>query len=451
MGYEQLFRGVLFPFYESVLRRRGTLAYLREYQASQWLSRDEIAAIRWRKLSKLLHYCWQEVPYYRRTWQALGITPDDIRDEADFAKLPVLTKDDIRANTDDLVAAPWKGRLTWKATGGSTGTPLKFGYTHESYERRIAVMWRGYEWAGARMGRRTLYLWGAPVTSTNSAHDIKDRIYHAAFNRKVLNAFLMSEARMLEYADAIDAFKPDIIVSYVAPVLRMSEWLIKSRRTPHRPVAILSAAEALSESQRETITKAFGCPVFNTYGCREVMLIAAQCERQEGLHLSADHLHVELHEPKAAVRGDGAIGEVLLTDLHNEGMPLIRYANGDMATAAPRLCGCGRGLPLLARVDGRKLDTLRSPDGRLMPGEYFVYAFLTIPHVRRYQVVQREPAAIDVYVVPEQGFDATTEDKIRTSIGGVAGPALEIRIHRVDDIAATASGKFRVTICELKS
>jgi len=122
-----------------------------------------------------------------------------------------------------------------------------------------------------------------------------------------------------------------------------------------------------------------------------------------------------------------------------------------MATAAPRLCGCGRGLPLLARVDGRKLDTLRSPDGRLMPGEYFVYAFLTIPHVRRYQVVQREPAAIDVYVVPEQGFDAATEDKIRTSIGGVAGPALEIRIHRVDDIAATASGKFRVTICELKS
>ena len=451
MAYEHVFRGVLFPLYETVLRRRGTLAYLRDYRANQWLSRDELAAIRWRRLSQLLRYCWQEVPYYRKQWQALGIAPDDIRDETDFAKLPVLTKDDIRANQDDLVAAPWRGRLIWKATGGSTGTPLRFGYTHESYERRIAVMWRGYEWSGARMGRRTLYLWGAPVTGTNSAHDIKDRIYHTVFNRKVLNAFLMSDARMIEYASAIDAFRPEIIVSYVAPIVRMAEWLVASGRTPHRPTAILSAAEALTDTQRETIERAFGCPAYNTYGCREIMLIAAQCERREGLHLSADHLHVELHEPKSTVRGDAAIGEVLLTDLYNEGMPLIRYANGDMATAQQGACACGRGLPLLARVDGRKLDTLRSPDGRLMPGEYFVYAFLSIPYVRRYQVVQREPAAIDVYVVPEQGFDSATEDMIRKSFGGVAGPEVEVRCHRVDDIPATASGKFRVTICELGS
>jgi phenylacetate-CoA ligase len=451
MGYEHFFRGALFPLYETVLRRRGTLRYFRDYRANQWLSRDELAALRWQKLATLLQYCWQEVPYYRRRWQSIGVEPGDIRDESDFAKLPMLTKDDIRANADDLVAAPWRGKLTWKATGGSTGTPLRFGYTHESYERRIAVMWRGYEWAGARMGRRTLYLWGAPTGASTSAHDIKDRVYHAAFNRRMLNAFLMSEERMVEYAKTIDAFKPEIIVSYVAPIVRMSEWLLASGRKPHRPQGILSAAEALSDSQRDTIERAFGCPVYNTYGCREVMLIAAQCERREGLHLSADHLHVELHEPTQTVRGDAAIGEVLLTDLHNMGMPLIRYANGDMATAGPAACACGRTLPLLARVDGRKLDTLRSPDGRLMPGEYFVYAFLSIPYVRQYQVVQREPNAIDVYVVPEQGFDAATEELIRTTFGRVAGPSMEIRCHRVDDIPATASGKFRVTISELKS
>ncbi|HEX5124288.1 MAG TPA: phenylacetate--CoA ligase family protein, partial [Rhodanobacteraceae bacterium] len=277
----------------------------------------------------------------------------------------------------------------------------------------------------------------------------KDRIYHAAFNRKVLNAFLMSEARMVEYADTIDAFRPEIIVSYVAPIVRMAEWLIATRRTPHRPTAIVSAAEALGDTQRETIERAFGCPVYNTYGCREVMLIAAQCERREGLHLSADHLHVELHAPTSTVRGDAAVGEVLLTDLHNEGMPLIRYANGDMATAAAGACPCGRNLPLLARVDGRKLDTLRTPDGRLMPGEYIVYAFLTVPNVRQYQVVQREPAALDVYVVPEQGFDDAAEALIRSSIGGVAGPTMEIRCHRVAEIPATASGKYRVSINEL--
>jgi phenylacetate-CoA ligase len=312
-------------------------------------------------------------------------------------------------------------------------------------------MWRGYRWAGARMGRRTISLWGAPVAPSRSAHDFKTRLYHAAFNRKVLNAFLMSEARMADYADTIDAYRPEIIVGYVAPLVRIAEWLVATRRTPHRPAAIVSAAEALGDAQRETIERAFGCPVYNTYGCREVMLIAAECERREGLHLSADHLHVELDAPKATVRGEAPVGEVLLTDLHNEGMPLIRYANGDMATAGAGTCACGRSLPLLSRIDGRKLDTLRTPDGRLMPGEYIVYAFLTVPHVRQYQVVQREPAALDVYVVPEQGFDAAAQALIRTSIGEVAGPAMDIRCHCVDDIPATASGKYRVTICALES
>lgn len=448
MGYEELFRGALFPLYESVLRRRHTLEYLREYEANQWRSRDEIADLRWQKLARLLRYCYAEVPYYRRCWDALGIAPDDIRDEADFARLPVLTKDDIRAHADDLVARGWRGRLTYKATGGSTGEPLRFGYTHESYERRIAAMWRGYAWAGARMGRRTLYLWGAPTGTPLRAHDLKDRAYHALFNRRMLNAFEMSEPRMVEYADEIDRFRPEIIVSYVAPIVRMAEWIVASGRTPHRPAAVLSAAEALHDSQRALIERAFGCPVFNTYGCREVMLIAAECERHDGLHLSADHLHVEIHAPQASASG-AMVGEILLTDLHNEGMPLLRYANGDLATAADGDCACGRGLPRLQRIDGRKLDTLRTPDGRLLPGEFFVYAFLGIPHLRRYQVIQRELRAIDVYVVPDAGFGPADEAAIRTAILNVAGPTVVVRCHLVEDIASSASGKFRVTISEL--
>ncbi len=446
--YESLFRRGLFPLYESGLRRRSTLAYLEEAERNQWLPPERIAALQWAKLERLIAHCWREVPYYRRRWQALGLNPGDIRTSADYAQLPVLTKADVRENFDDLHASSWRGRLSYKTTGGSTGEPLRFGYTRESYERRIAAMWRGYGWAGARMGRRTLYLWGAPIGAPLRSQALKDRFYHAAFNRRMLNAFLMSEERMREYAAEIDGFRPEVIVGYVGPLVRMAEWILASGHPIHRPQTILSAAEGLHETQRTLLEKAFGCPVHNTYGCREFMLIAAECEQREGLHVTCDHLVVELDALRSTPGGE-QVGEVVVTDLHNNGMPFLRYANGDLATAAPQPCPCGRGLPRLRRVDGRKLDTLRTPEGHLLPGEYIVYAFLHVTAVKQYQVVQRELHVLDVTLVPGDGFGEPVLEQIRREIAKAVGTSVSLRFHIVDAIAPSPSGKFRVAICLL--
>ncbi len=446
--YEPVFRRALFPLYETVLRRRDTLRHLAEAERNQWLSSDELEALRWAKLKRLLAHCWQEVPYYQRRWKELGMTPDDIRDPADYARLPVLGKAEIRANFDDLHANAWRGRLSYKTTGGSTGEPLRFGYTRESYERRIAAMWRGYAWAGARMGRRTLYLWGASIVHASRRQAWKDRIYHAAFNRRMLNAFLMSEERMAEYADVIDRSRPEVIVGYVGPLVRLAEWLRARGRRPHRPQAILGAAESLHAPQRALLEEVFGAPAYDTYGCREFMLIASECEQRHGLHVTADHLHVEIAHRQPAI-GGSEIGDVVVTDLHNAGMPMLRYANGVMATPSSRRCACGRGLPLLERIDGRRLDTLRTPAGHLLPGEYIVYAFLNVLSVKRYQVVQRELDVLDVTLVPGEGFGEATFEQIRTQIANAVGEAMRLRFHVVDSIEASASGKYRVAICEL--
>ena len=446
--YETAFRRVLFPLYESGLRRRPTLAYLREYERSQWLPAERIAELQWQKLKQLIEHCWREVPYYQRSWKKLGITPDDLRSFDDFAQLPILTKPEIRANFEDLHAPSLRKSLLYKTTGGSTGEPLKFGYTRESYERRIAMMWRSYAWAGARMGRRTLYLWGMHIVDPSRTHRIKEAIYHAAFNRHMLNAFLMSEERMPGYVARFNNFRPEVVVGYARPLLRMAEWILQHNLKVNRPQAILSAAEGLHEVQRRVIEQAFDCPVFNTYGCREVMLIASQCERRDGLHINADHLRVELESMQTNPAGD-RIGEVVLTDLHNYGMPLLRYVNGDLATAADGECACGRGLPRLQRIDGRKLDTLRTPAGHILPGEYIVYAFLGTDRVKQYQVVQRELSVLDVYIVPEPGFSESNRQHVRNELARVLGDSVSIRFHEVEQIATSASGKFRVAVCEL--
>lgn len=445
--YETLFRRVLYPLYETGLRRRHTLRYLAEYERSQWLSADEIAALQWRKLKALIEHCWREVPYYRHSWTALGATPADIRTLDDYARLPVLTKADIRTHFGDLVAASHRDRLLMKATGGSTGEPLRFAYTRESNERRVAIMWRGYRWAGARMGRRSLYLWGGAVGEPSRTQQLKDSLFHAAFARRMLNSFPMSESNMAGYADAIDAYRPDIIVAYVGPLVRLAEWLLATGRRVHAPQAILGSAEAMLEPQRETIERAFGAPAFNTYGCREFMLIASECERRDGLHVNSDHLLVET----IGGSGQGA-GEAAITDLHNWGMPFVRYLNGDLATPAHGgACACGRGLPRLARIDGRKLDAIRTRSGHLLPGEFFPHMLKDIDGIRRFQVVQRSLDALDISLVRGDGFDPAGLDYARREIGKVIGDDAEIRFHFVDDIPTEANGKFRVTISRIDS
>jgi phenylacetate-CoA ligase len=442
--YEPLFRHVLFPAYESGLRGRKTLSYLREYERQQWLAPEQIDALQWQKLQHLLRHCWEHVPYYRETWAGLGIAaPEDIRDPAHYARLPVLDKPTIRANFERLIAGPQRAGLLYKTTGGSTGEPLKFGYTRDSYERRVAIMWRGYGWTGARLGQRTLYLWGTPL----GAQKRKDLLYHGAFNRRMLNAFEMDRTRMAEYADAIDRFRPETIVSYVAPIVEMADWLIASGRRLHAPLRILGAAEALHDAQRTRIEQAFGAPAYNTYGCREFMLIAAECEHRDGLHVNADHLKVELGHGESA-GGEGP-RELVITDLHNLGMPLLRYVNGDLATPGHGRCACGRGLPRLARVDGRKLDALRTRDGRFVPGEYVVYAFLGATGIRRYQVVQKQLDAFEILIVPDTGFGAGIIEHVRSELVKVVGDSVALNFRLTDEIPLTPSGKQRVTVSEL--
>jgi phenylacetate-CoA ligase len=446
--YETAFRRVLFPAYETGLRRRRTLAYLDEYQRDQWLDPEQIATLQWERLQRLLDHCYRQVPYYRKRWRELDIAPQDIRNLDDYAKLPVLTKADIRAHFDELKADSWRDRLLYKATGGSTGEPMRFGYTRESNVRRAAVMWRGYEWAGSRMGRRTLFLWGGAVGDPTRAHQWKDRLYNAVFARRVLNSFKMTEANMSEYADAIDRYRPDIVVGYVGPLVKLAQWLIANGREIWQPQSIIGGAEAMHEFQRDLIQKAFRAPVFNTYGCREFMLIAAECKQHHGLHVNADHLVVEVRTPHGAA-SDGRSGDVVITDLFNYGMPFVRYANGDMATASSTRCACGRGLPLLTRVDGRVLDAIRTPAGHVLPGEFFPHMLKDVTGLQRFQLVQRRLDRLDLSIVRGAGFDDASLNYIRREVNKVLGDSVQLDCHFVDDIPLTRSGKLRVTVSEL--
>jgi len=447
--YEHAFRRVLYPAYEAA-RGRHTLRYLDEYEANQWRSPEQLAGIQFARLKALVAHCWSEVPFYRARWESAGFEPGDLKSMQDYARLPVLTKADIRSHFDDLHARSLRAGLLYKATGGSTGEPLRFGYTRESNDRRSAVMWRGYGWTGARPGRRTLFLWGGAVGDPGRGAQLKERLYHAAFHRRMLNSFLMRDDNMAAYADAIAAYRPEVIVAYVDPVYRLSKWLLEHGRSIPGAVSLLGAAEALHDFQRPVIEAAFpGAKAYNTYGCREFMLVACEAEDREGLLVNADHLVVELLDPTRADNGNET-GELAITDLYNLGMPFIRYVNGDIASRNGPWDAAGRrGLPRLGRIDGRRLDAIRTPDGRVLPGEFFPHMLKDVAGVRRFQVVQDSLERFTLRIVPGPGFGDAQEAYVRREVSKVLGDDASLDLQRVDDIPLTASGKFRVTVSRL--
>ena len=443
--YEHLFRRAVYPFYESGLKRRSTLRYLAEYEQNQWLPAERIQAMRWEKLQTLIAHCWQRVPFYRDHWGRAGMSdPSEIRSLEDYARLPVLTKRNLREESERLKADSYRDDLLYKTTGGSTGEPVTIGYTRESYERRTAVMLRGYRWAGAPLGRHVLFLWGHDP----DGQSLKERLHHAAFNRRILNAYMMGERNMAAYADAIDADRPRTLVGYVAPLVRLAKWLDAQGRRVHAPEALICAAEPLYPHHRVLLERVFGCRVHNTYGCREVMLIASECGVCEGLHVNADHLHVELGDPVFADGHHDVPRETLITDLHNYGMPLMRYANGDIATERHGGGACGRGLPLLASVDGRQMDALRTPEGRFV-GEFLEYLVFATPGIVRFQAAQHSIDTIDVTVVRGEGFRETSLDTLRERFRQTCGDTTRLTFHFADDIPLTPTGKLRVAISTL--
>lgn len=442
--YAELFRHVLFPGYESVIGR-GTHRFLAQYHRNQWLDADSLLRLQLEKLNALTEFCWREVPYLERRWRQAGLEPRRLQSVQELENFPILTKDEITANYFEMTSRPWRGRSMSKATGGTTGDPFRYEYSMESYARRTAVMWRGYGWAGAGLGVRTAYLWGTPP-SRDFRQRWKDRAYHSAFNRRVFNAFGMtSEREVEEYARRIASYRPDVLVGYVRPVLILAQWINRTGKPVRGLRSVLTGAEALYEPERREIERAFGCPVFNTYGGREFMLIASECDQHAGLHINVDHLVVELVDPA----GRGVVdqsGDVIITDLHNLAMPLVRYRNGDRATAETRACTCGRGLPMLRSVDGRILDRILTPDGRQVSGEYFVYLMLGRTAVRRYQVVQVDTDALELKVMLDGAFPQPERDQLTAKIREVVGGSMRIVIREVDAIDEPASGKRRVTV-----
>jgi phenylacetate-CoA ligase len=443
--YGFIFKHALFPAYETIVKRRGTSQFLAEYEQNQWLTPPQLQQLQLHKLNALLDHCWHTVPFLQIYWRDHGLRPQALQDVSELARFPTLTKSLITEHYQAMISTAWRGKTLSKSTGGSTGDPFKLEYTMESYARRTAIMWRGYAWGGAGIGTRLAYLWGVDGERRGLGR-IKDRLYHSTFNRRMFNAFAMHDDNIDAYIAAIARYRPHALVSYVAPVLLVARRLRALGKRIDGLQSILVGAETLYEPERQEIEQAFGCPLFNTYGCREFMLIAAECAEHGGLHINSDHLVVETIDDQGNASGEHA-GDVAITDLHNFGMPFVRYRNGDRALLAKNaVCRCGRSLPLMQSIEGRVLDMISTPDGKTIPGEYFVHTMRNWTQVKSYQFVQSAPNELDVLLVAPTALAESERNRLTTELQCGVGNQMRVQLHEVPEIHRSRSGKRRITV-----
>ena len=453
--YGWFFRNAVYPTWETWLRDRPIPELGRYLAETQWLGLPELSDLQAGLLRRLVRHAHAHTPHYRAEMDERGVTPAQIQSVADLARLPVLDKTAAQRTVDARRSTAPPFATVEKRTSGTSGQPMTIAYNKESRIWREATRLRGYGWAGYSVGDKALHFWGAaPASSYTRWTKLKMTVDHLVRRDMYVDVARRADADLQRAVDALVAFKPKVLVAYSQGAAALARLVNDHQLRTWDDVPVVCGAERLLPGDRAAMERAFG-PAFETYGCREVMLIGSECEQHTGLHTSMETLIVEVvvrdgDSVRAARPGEP--GEVLLTDLHNLANPLIRYANGDLATAmAPERCACGRWLQRLGAVDGRVTDTLHAKDGTPVSGMVFSIFFGELgAHFQQFQVIQHVSADITMKVVLRPG-ERHVPDRaivIARDYFGRYLPGSELHFDVVADIPLTSAGKRRLVVVE---
>lgn len=443
MSYTRLCSGLLFPLHER-LKRHDSARLRRQLEASQWLPAEELEAVRLQRLKAFLLHVSESVPYYRRLFAEQGFEPRTRTTLADLACLPRLTKALIRQNVEQLKSMS-AGRLIRYSTGGSSGEPLVFFMGQERVTHDVAAKWRATRWWNVDIGDPEIVLWGSPIelTRQDRIKSLRDRI----FRTRLLPAFEMSERRMSEYLVTIRGVRPRMLFGYPSALAMLASHarasMVKMRDIGIR--VVFTTGETLYPEQRQTIEEVFGAPVANGYGSRDAGFIAHQCPAGS-LHVSAEHVVVELLDEEGHPVEKGQMGEVVVTHLATSAFPFIRYRTGDMATLSKQACPCGRSLEVLGEVFGRSTDFIRTRSGNAMHALALIYEVRDKPGVRAFKFVQAQDLAIELQLVTGPELLPENEAQMLTALRARLGTDTPLAIRKVEHIAPEKSGKYRYVV-----
>lgn len=419
--------------------------YLNEVNKTQWWPEDALRELQNRRLQALVKHSCENTKYYRNLFNKLGLKPEDFCSKEDLKKLPILTRDNLRANFKDIIDGNYiqKGAVV-DYTSGTTGTPRKIYINYDCLQYSYALYSRAMEWFGLGHNPRKACLGGRLIVPVRQTKPPFWR-FNMCDNQLLLSAYHITEQNTKHYVKRLMDFVPEIIDGYPSNLYTLARFMKRLNFRGVYPKVIFSNSEMLLDSQRKCIEEQFRCAVYDWYGNSESACVVIQCP-DGGYHISDEFCIIEIINDAGAADTD-TIGKVVCTGLFNYAMPLIRYEVGDLAALSNDKCSCGRSLSLLKCIEGRIEDSIVTADGRVL----VIPIFKEINNVAESQIIQESQNRLKVRVVKERGYSDKDSRKIIDFLADRVGRNMKIEIEFTESIERTKSGKFRFIVSRLNA
>jgi phenylacetate-CoA ligase len=404
-------------------------------------SAEKLQAYQIRLMKKRLAEARAQVPLYAGRLPA----PDSIQTLADWAKLPLLTKQDLLARpfTDRLHPDYAVDDLIVSKSSGSTGQALDVYYDRESFYYFVLAGFRLYMMAFSYWPwRRQTYIYTSPYP------------FDSLFGLFPMQ-FISTLTPIDETLAKLRKNPPDLLVCYPSHLRALVDQMKPVDFARIRPAAVNVNSEMSSAVERANLGQKLGSFVFDDYSSEELTRIASQCRGLQ-YHLFEDVNYIEIVDDKGQIVPDGTVGNIVGTNLHNRAMPLLRYMQGDRGAVRSSTCSCGRTFRVLEKLEGRRNDSFLLPDGRLLSSGFLLdltyEIFLSYEQaVRAFCLLQDKPDVWTLELVPGSHWSADLERKIPQDLTAKLNePSVRIELRIVDQVTRTASGKANPIISRVK-
>lgn len=424
------------------------LSEMRKLQAASHWSAPQLRQWQEQRLTELVRHAERTSPWYRKIINQLHLNTTSTITLEDLQRFPVTRKLDIRDHTDEFISSDFaKENLVRAKTGGSTGVSLNLFFDHHCQKLRNGAQLYADSFSGWAPGSRIAAIWGNPPV----AKTLKQKLRAFLLERMIyLDTMDLNPQSMGQFVQRWQAFKPDMIFGHAHSIYLFAKYLAEQNINDLRPRGIVATSMMLLDHERQLIEQVFSCPVSNRYGCEEVGLIAVECEQHQGMHINSPHIILECLDDNDQPVAPGEPGKLVITDLNNYAMPLIRYRVEDVGVLSQRQCNCGRTTPLLERLEGRVADFLKKPDGGNVAGVSLVERTLTkVPGIEQMQLVQEDLYELIINRVKGSEYTPESDQLLVREFREVFDERVTLSIRDVNKIPQEKSGKYRFSICKI--
>ncbi len=445
----------------ATLRRRVTLpvafglvgdkrfALLNDVLARDAWSPAQVRKHQAERLSHLFRICRDHNPYWSARFDAFGVNPNGSDPFAELAKLPILTKDEMRENWKQMRSTHLSASdMVHETSSGSTGMQINFFQSNYYRQLHAAMEYRSRAWMGVQPGEPYLSIQAHGAHMTRKTKLLRNARKWME-NGFILDAFHIDPTVVRAQLEAARRINPVHVHGYTTSCVTVAEIARDAGLTDWPSVrAVSTTSEQQTEEHRKILGETFGANVYDRYGSREVLSISMQCA--QGKHHIYEDVNIIEFAPLSEV-GDN-LSAIIATPLDNEAMPLFRYRSGDEAAAIDGACTCGRTLRLMTGCRGRICNNFITPDGRIINGTYFLYYFYYQEGFKSYQFHQTTEDHIDLYVVPDGTLSQERHDYLKQCCQKIRDDSdgqFEVKLHLVDEIPKRKGGKHLYTISDV--